>query len=43
MQFLISENKKGASIIAYLFWMTIGFILGVVVFGSFLCKVWCGC
>ena len=36
-------NKKGASPLAYLFWMVVGFVLGCVLVGKLVCKYWCGC
>lgn len=36
-------NKKGAGLLAYLFWMAIGIVLALVFLGKYVCKYWCGC
>lgn len=39
-------NKKGG-LLAYLFWMVVGFIAGIVLilmfFSDWICVIWCGC
>lgn len=39
----MDEGVKGASFLAYLFWMVLGFVLGCVLAGKYVCKYWCGC
>jgi len=36
-------NNKGASILAYIFWMVVGLIIGLIIGGKLVCKYWCGC